>query len=196
MVHSECAERLDADARAAGHAERVDHPGRRHERLRILGVDAAFDRMAREGDLALPERQAFARGDPDLLLHDVDAGHHLRHRMLDLQPRVGFHEIEAAVRIHQKLERAGVRVLHRLRRVDHDAAHLAAHLLAERRRGRFLDQLLMAPLNRALALAEMDDRPVLVAEHLKLDVARRFDVLLDVDVARRRTPLRLRAAPS
>ena len=127
--------------------------------------------------------EPLAGGDPDLFLHDVDAGHHLGDRMLDLQPGVRFHEIEAAVGIHQELEGAGVGVLHRLRRVDDDAAHLAAHLLGERRRRRLLDQLLMAALNRALALAEVHDRPVLIAEDLELDVARRLDVLLDVDVA-------------
>ena len=44
-------------------------------------------------------------------------------------------------------------------------------------------QLLVPPLDRALALAEVDDRPVVIAEDLELDVARRLDVLLDVDVA-------------
>ena len=41
----------------------------------------------------------------------------------------------------------------------------------------------MAALDRALALAEMDDGAVMVAEHLELDVARMLDVFLDVDVA-------------
>src|SRR5437867_10948332 len=41
----------------------------------------------------------------------------------------------------------------------------------------------MAPLDGALALAEMDDGSVMVAEDLELDVARTLDVLLDVDVA-------------
>src|SRR6201999_4462110 len=36
--------------------------------------------------------------------------------------------------------------------------------------------------NRALALTQMDDRTELVAEDLELDVARRLDVLLNVDV--------------
>ena len=49
--------------------------------------------------------------------------------------------------------------------------------------GAFLEQLLMAPLDRALALAEVDDVAVMIAEHLELDVARVLDVLLDVDVA-------------
>ena len=49
--------------------------------------------------------------------------------------------------------------------------------------GAFLEQLLMAALDRALALAEVDDGAVMIAEHLELDVARALDVLLDVDVA-------------
>src|SRR4030095_5725429 len=79
-------------------------------------------------------------------------------------------------------ERARVGVLHGFGRVDHGAPDLAPQLLAQRRRRRLLDQLLMAPLDRALALAEMNDRAVVIAEDLELDVARRLDVLLDVDV--------------
>ena len=39
----------------------------------------------------------------------------------------------------------------------------------------------MATLNRAVALAEMDDVVVVVREHLHLDVARILEVALDVD---------------
>ncbi len=39
----------------------------------------------------------------------------------------------------------------------------------------FLDQLLEAALDRAFALAQVDDVPVAVAEHLHFDVARPFD---------------------
>src|SRR4029079_605847 len=63
------------------------------------------------------------------------------------------------------------------------AAHLAAHFVGQRRRWRLLDQLLVATLNRALAFAEVNHAAVMVAEHLEFDVARRLDVLLDVDVA-------------
>ena len=50
-------------------------------------------------------------------------------------------------------------------------------------RGRLFEQLLVPALNRALALAKVDDAAVVVAEHLELDVPRRDDVLLHVDVA-------------
>ena len=41
----------------------------------------------------------------------------------------------------------------------------------------------MPALNRTFALAKMDHRPVLVAENLKLDVAGRVDVLLEIHIA-------------
>ena len=41
----------------------------------------------------------------------------------------------------------------------------------------------MPPLNRALALAQAHDIPVLVGQHLKLDVPRMLDVLLHVKIA-------------
>jgi hypothetical protein len=49
----------------------------------------------------------------------------------------------------------------------------------EERRRRLLDHLLVAALDRALALAEVDDVAVLVGQHLDLDVARLLDELLD-----------------
>ena len=51
----------------------------------------------------------------------------------------------------------------------------------DRRRRRLLDQLLVAALQRAVALAEMDHVAVLVGEHLDLDVARVGQVALEVD---------------
>ena len=152
---------------------------------------AALDRVAVEGHVPLLERQPLARRDPDLLLDDVDAGDELGHRVLDLDAGVDLEEVEVALVVEQELERAGVGVLHRARGVDDRAAELAAHLLGDRDRRPFLEQLLMAPLDRALALAEMDDRAVVIAEHLELDVARVLDVLLEVDVADAERRLRL-----
>ena len=53
--------------------------------------------------------------------------------------------------------------------------------LVQQRRRRFLDDLLVAPLDRAFALEQVDDVSVLVAKHLDLDVARVLDELLDED---------------
>ena len=65
--------------------------------------------MAAQHDVALAEAQLLARGDADLLLHDVDAGDHFGDRMLDLHARVHLDEVELAVLV-QELERAGAAV--------------------------------------------------------------------------------------
>src|SRR5205807_8151120 len=48
---------------------------------------------------------------------------------------------------------------------------------------RLLDELLVAPLQGAFTLPEVDDVAVAVAEQLDLDVARPVDVALQVDAA-------------
>jgi hypothetical protein len=55
--------RINADARATRQVERVDDAGRRRERLRVLGVDAALDRVTGERDVALLEAEPLARGE-------------------------------------------------------------------------------------------------------------------------------------
>ena len=173
-----------ADSGAVGHRELDDPPHRRQEAVeRVLGVDAALDGPAArlEGE-ALEEGQLLARGHAHLLLDEVDAGRELGHRMLDLQARVHLEEIEAALRVGHELDRAGADVAHgggeRHRRLAHVAPQLGAH---ERAR-RLLDDLLVAALDGALALAEPGVVPVPVAEYLDLDVARALDELLDVEV--------------
>ena len=92
--------------------------------------------------------------------------------MLDLQAGVHFEEIKASVLAGDKLDGAGRIVLDSLGEGDCLFAHLSARLGVDQRRGRFLDHLLIAALDRALALAEIDDVAVFVAQHLDLDMAR------------------------
>ena len=89
--------RVDADARPAGWVVGSDAPRRRRELVGILGVDAALDGVAAEQHVLLAQAQLFARGDADLLLHQVHAGDHFRHRVLDLDARIHFDEIELRV---------------------------------------------------------------------------------------------------
>jgi hypothetical protein len=174
---------IDAHAGPARDAECVNHAGRRHKRLRILGVDAALHRVTGERDFALIEAKTRAGSDADLLLDDVDARHHLGDRMLDLHARVHFHEVEVALLVHQELEGTRVGVLHGAGGIDDETAHLAANLFRNSDRGRFLEQLLVSALDRAFALAQMHDVAVMIAENLELDMPRRLEILLDVNVA-------------
>ena len=158
-----------------------DLPRRREEAARVvLGVDPALDGVAARNDLLLGQRQALAGGDAQLLGHEVDAVDELGHRVLDLQARVHLQEVELAVAIDE-LDGAGVDVADRLRRGHRRLAHARARRGVDDRRRRLLDDLLVAALDRALALAEVDDVAVRVGEHLDLDVARLLEVALEKD---------------
>ena len=101
--------------------------------------------------------------------------HELRDGMLDLKAGVDFEEIELAVRTEDELNCASVGIVEQ----SSDGERCLRHALTQRRgkarRGCLLDNLLVAALNRALTLAEMNQRAVLVAENLKLDMARIYD---------------------
>ena len=153
----------------------------------ILGVDPALDRVAASHDVALAERELLARGDADLLLHDVDAGDELGHRMLDLHARVHLDEEELVVLV-QELERAGAAIADLAAGIGAALADARQRARDDARRRRFLDDLLVAPLHRAVALEQVDRVLVLVGEHLDLDVARVLEELLHVHASDCRTP--------
>ena len=147
----------------------------------IFGVDAHLDRVTDQRRDA--ERERLASGDADLLLHQVVAGDHLGHGMLDLDARVHLHEVERAVLVEEELDRPRAGVVDRRGELHRGLAHPCAQLGGERRRGRLLDQLLVAALHGAVALAQVDHGAVQVAKHLDLDVTRPGEILLDVDIA-------------
>ena len=141
--------------------------------LRILGVDAHLDRVAARRVLVAGEIRRLAGSSADHPFDQIDAGHDLRHAVLDLQPGVHLQEIKrAAVGVVDELDRAGGAVIHRLPEPHRRLAQLAPLRLAEMRRGRFLDDLLVAPLRGAIALAERDHVAASIAENLHLDVPR------------------------
>jgi hypothetical protein len=71
-----------------------------------------------------------------------------------------------------ELHGAGALIVHRLGQRHRLLAHRLAGALVEERRRRFLDHLLVAALDRALALEQVDAVAEGVAHHLDLDVAR------------------------
>src|SRR5207253_3103704 len=127
--------------------------------------------MSARREIFLPEAQRLAAGDAQLLLHEIDAPDHLRHRMLDLQACVHLEKIELLVRTHQALDRSRGVVIHGARGFDRYFPELLAQGSIDDRRRTLFDHLLMATLKRAFALADVNDIAVLVAEDLDFDVA-------------------------
>ena len=137
--------------------------------------------------LLLPQRQRLAGCHAQLPFDQIQPGDLLGHRMLDLQPRVHFHEPDAVgaqafASIGDEFDGARADIIDRLRRLDRGGAHRLARRLVHAGRGGFLDHLLVAALQRAIALEQVDDIAVGVAEHLHLDVARARDVFFDQDM--------------
>ncbi len=107
--------------------------------------------------------------------------------MLDLNAGVHLDEIEPPVLV-QELDRTGTQILDLAHRGGDDLPDLGALGSVERGRGAFLQKFLVAALQRAVALAEMNGVALAVAQHLDLDVARGCEIFLQVDriVSKRR----------
>ena len=101
--------------------------------------------------------------------------------MLDLDPRVHLEEVVVPLAVEQPLDRARALVADGARGLHGDGPDPLAQLGRDRRRGRLLDELLVPPLDRAVALAEVNHIAVRICEHLHLDVTRILEIALDVD---------------
>ncbi len=142
--------------------------------------------------------QIAAGRDFDLRLDEIDADHPLGHRMLDLEARVHLEKIEVLLLIEKKLQRSRADVTDRARALDGDASDAPPGAVIHSRRRRFFDDFLMASLDRAFPIVEMNDMAVIVGEHLDFDMPRFLDKLLDVrpSIAERRRCFRADGAKS
>ena len=141
------------------------------------------------GLLALEARSA---GDPDLRLHQVDAGGGLGDRVLDLQPGVHLEEGERLLAgVVQELHRGRAHVADRERQPLRRRLEVVGLLLVQERRRGLLDHLLVAALHRAVADPERPGVAVAVGDHLHLDVPRARDQPLEEDHAAAEGPLGL-----
>src|SRR3546814_13364093 len=109
--------------------------------------------MALEFEVALAQQEVLARDDTDLLLDQVYAGDEFGDRLFDLDAGVHFDEIELAVFI-QEFERAGPAVAHFAAGVGAAVADALDQAAGDARRRGFFDDLLVAPLHGAVALAQ------------------------------------------
>ena len=122
--------------------------------------------------------ELLARGDPEHLADQVDPGDLLGDAVLHLEAGVHLEEGDGPVLGDEELTGAGADVV-RLAQDRLGALVEAAHLVVgQERRGRLLDQLLVAPLQRAVTGGDHHDVAVLVGEALGLDVARLVEELL------------------
>ena len=171
---------IDPDALADRPSKALDAPGRGQEPvLGILGVEADLDRVAVEVDVGLREPQRFAGGDAELVGDQVTARRELGDRVLDLEPRVHLEERERAPVVQQELAGPGAHVADGARQREGRVAHRSAQRGVDRGGGRLLEHLLVTPLDRAVALAEVDAVALGVEQDLDLDVPGAFEEPLE-----------------
>ena len=148
---------------------------------RLQGMAVQLDGVLRREAGLGPQGAAF--GDADLRLDHVHASHLLGDRVLHLDARIDLDEIELArVGIHQEFDRAGVAVAHMPAETQRGLAQgLALFGIQIRRRGP-LHHLLVAALDRAVALEQVHQIAMAVTQQLHLDMAGVAHQLLDIDL--------------
>ena len=92
-------------------------------------------------------------------------------------------KLQRVVFVHEELDGPGVDVADPAHRRLQQIAHLGAQFRGHLHRWRFLNQLLMPPLNAAFALAQAHHVAEGVGQHLELDVPRALDVFFHVECA-------------
>ncbi len=134
-------------------------------------------------DVFLLDRQRQTGGDTNLLANDIDAGDFFGDGVLDLHPGVHFHEVHLALG-EQKLHGAGVLVTDCLGCTYRQIADVGALFGRQLRAGSNFDELLIAPLNRTVALEQVHHVAEAVAQNLRFNVLGIDDALLEKDFCR------------
>src|SRR5262245_6817959 len=126
--------------------------------LRRLGVDAAFDGVTEKANIRLLERQWFAAGNPQLLRYEIHSRDHFGHGMFHLNAGIHLQKKKlVGVVVKDELHRAGILITDASRQGRCGMANLIPNLCGYRIGGSFLDYFLMTPLQRTVALAQMNN---------------------------------------
>ncbi len=170
---------------------------------RILRRNAALDGNAVQRKFFLRRQAHLWAVQPktlrhlNLRSHKVNPGHHLGHRVLYLNTRIDLNEEPlVGIGIDQKLHRPRVVVARRFRKRDRRVRQFAPDTLRERKCRRNLNHLLMPSLHGAIALIQVQDVAIAIAQNLYFNVLGAPDEPFEKHciIAERRARLRRRLA--
>lgn len=148
----------------------------------ILSGDTALDGETTGGDAVLGKTKLLkssTSGDLDLGGDNVDPGDLLSNGVLDLDTGVDLNEIVAVLLVDKELSGTGVAVVDRLGELDGIGQDSIASLGGKVLSGGNLDDLLVATLDGAVTLVQVDNVAVVVTKKLDLDVLGLVEEALD-----------------
>ena len=127
-----------------------------------------------------------------MFFYDIDTGNHLRNRVLYLQSRVHFNEIEFIVLV-QEFEGAGAAISNILTGLHTTLTNSIALFFSDSGGRRLLDYFLMPALHGAIALSKVDRISIIVSKDLNFDVSWPLEKFLQINglVAKACSRLRL-----
>ena len=173
---------VEADAGAGGRGEEGDGSGCGQEAAAgVFAVDAELEGVAAHGGVVVAE--FFAVGDAEHFADQVDAGDFFGDRVFDLEAGVDLQEGDRAVGADEELDGARADVAGFLEDGLGRGVQLRVLGFCQERGGGFLDQFLVAALERAVAGGDDDDVAVGVGQALGFDVAGLVEVALDEALA-------------
>ena len=154
-----------------------------------------MQRSAPHFDFVLRETQTWqtlSGGDLYLTLNQITAGDLLGHRVLNLQSGIHLDEVVIVVSVQQKLDCSRILVADESGQFQCVGQYGLSRGRVQRGRSDF-DDFLVSPLHRTVALIQMNDVTIVIAQQLHLNVSRIFDEALDehVTIAERGQRFRL-----
>ncbi len=139
---------------------------------RILGVDTHFHGRAVQLRLEIRQVRAFAGGDLQHPLDQVQTGDRLGDRVLNLQAGIHFQEIELVpVGVVDVFHGTGGAVIHRLPKGDGRIQHFLAGVGRQVRGRGFFHHFLVPALQGAVPFAQGNHIACAIAEHLHFHMA-------------------------
>ena len=174
---------IEADTDASWRVEEIDGAWARAEVVGgIFGIDAEFDGVAEGSEIIELGTKALACGDADLFANEIDAVDFFGHGVFDLDAGIHFEKVVVARVIDEELHGAGVFVVDGFGEFDGGLAHPFTQIVIEKGGGGFFKELLVAALDGAVALADVNNFTAFIAQDLEFDMVRFFDEFFEVDV--------------
>lgn len=104
------------------------------------------------------------------MLNNVDTSDLFSDGMLNLKASVHLQKVVVLLRIDEELDGTSVFVVYGLGKGNRFLTHLATNVLAQKRRRRLFDNLLISSLNRALSLGQVYGASLTIGKYLELNV--------------------------